>query len=219
MKLAIYDFDGTYIDVQTLPYLFKLWKESGLNLRQHRKIWRKIMRRYLWHKFNLFGWNKQTFRANAMQLTIDMFHSVSSEELTTFLKLFHDRLQEHIPAKIKDQLKQDKDDGYLTVLLSGNYDIILEQFLIDGFDRVIGTDSKNGDGLKRSEEVEIIINQKKAEAIRTHFPEADYQASKAYADSYYDLPILDLVGHPVAVGPDEELRALALEKAFEIIEL
>ena len=38
----------------------------------------------------------------------------------------------------------------------------------------------------------------------------DLSASYAYSDSITDLPMLEAVGHPVAVNPDRELRAHAL---------
>lgn len=42
--------------------------------------------------------------------------------------------------------------------------------------------------------------------------------SWAYADSYTDLPLLQRVGHPVAVHPDPQLLMIAREKGWEIIE-
>lgn len=44
----------------------------------------------------------------------------------------------------------------------------------------------------------------------------DLEASYAYSDSVTDVPMLETVGHPVAVNPDRELRALALERGWEI---
>jgi len=40
-----------------------------------------------------------------------------------------------------------------------------------------------------------------------------------YSDSHNDLPLLELVERPVAVDPDDELRAHATEKDWEIISL
>jgi phosphoserine phosphatase len=42
-------------------------------------------------------------------------------------------------------------------------------------------------------------------------------ASYAYADSLTDVPVLELVGHPVAVYPDEGLAALAWQKGWPIL--
>src|SRR5436190_1593617 len=40
--------------------------------------------------------------------------------------------------------------------------------------------------------------------------------SYAYSDSITDLPMLELVGHPVAVNPDRELARVAREREWEI---
>ena len=43
----------------------------------------------------------------------------------------------------------------------------------------------------------------------------DLESSYAYSDSITDLPMLDAVGHPMAVNPDRELRAVAIERGWE----
>ena len=45
----------------------------------------------------------------------------------------------------------------------------------------------------------------------------DLAASYAYSDSESDLPMLRLVGHPVAVNPDKELSRVAREEGWEIM--
>ena len=40
-----------------------------------------------------------------------------------------------------------------------------------------------------------------------------------YSDSHNDLPLLELVEHPVAVDPDERLRARAEQEGWPIISL
>jgi HAD superfamily hydrolase (TIGR01490 family) len=45
----------------------------------------------------------------------------------------------------------------------------------------------------------------------------DLAASYAYSDSESDLPMLRLVGHPVAVNPDKELARVAREEGWEIM--
>jgi HAD superfamily hydrolase (TIGR01490 family) len=44
----------------------------------------------------------------------------------------------------------------------------------------------------------------------------DLERSTAYADSFSDAPMLGAVGHPVAVNPDKELRALAARRGWEV---
>ena len=43
------------------------------------------------------------------------------------------------------------------------------------------------------------------------------EGSWGYSDSHNDLPLLKRVANPVAVSPDDKLRAYALEHAWEII--
>jgi HAD superfamily hydrolase (TIGR01490 family) len=45
----------------------------------------------------------------------------------------------------------------------------------------------------------------------------DLAASYAYSDSESDLPMLRLVGHPVAVNPDRELHSIARAEGWEIL--
>lgn len=58
----------------------------------------------------------------------------------------------------------------------------------------------------------------KAEAIRNLalFEGLDLAGSFAYSDSYTDVPMLEVVGHPVAVNPDRVLGRLARERDWEI---
>ena len=43
-------------------------------------------------------------------------------------------------------------------------------------------------------------------------------ASTAYSDSHTDLPFLEAVGNPVAVNPDRELRRIAEERGWPVLE-
>jgi HAD superfamily hydrolase (TIGR01490 family) len=59
----------------------------------------------------------------------------------------------------------------------------------------------------------------KAQAIRelAEREEIDLAASWAYSDSESDLPMLRLVGHPVAVNPDATLARVARDEGWEIL--
>jgi HAD superfamily hydrolase (TIGR01490 family) len=45
----------------------------------------------------------------------------------------------------------------------------------------------------------------------------DLALSTAYSDSHTDLPFLEVVGRPVAVNPDRELRRVARERGWPVI--
>jgi HAD superfamily hydrolase (TIGR01490 family) len=58
----------------------------------------------------------------------------------------------------------------------------------------------------------------KADAVRSIADRdgIDLERSFAYSDSATDVPMLEAVGHPVAVNPDHALRGVAEERGWEI---
>ena len=65
----------------------------------------------------------------------------------------------------------------------------------------------------------IFEGEEKAGAARRLAAEhgVDLDDCWAYSDSIADLPLLALVGHPVAVQPDRELRAVAEARGWEVL--
>jgi len=65
-----------------------------------------------------------------------------------------------------------------------------------------------------------VIDTYKASAtqdyIRSSGLSVDLPASFAYADAISDLSLLEMVGHPVAVYPDQALRAIDVQRAWKI---
>ncbi len=53
--------------------------------------------------------------------------------------------------------------------------------------------------------------------IEAKSSDLDLSASWAYSDSMSDCPMLEAVGHAVAVNPDRALRAVATEREWEIL--
>jgi len=43
--------------------------------------------------------------------------------------------------------------------------------------------------------------------------------SKAYSDSFSDVPMLEAVGQPAAVNPDRRLRRVARERGWPVLDL
>jgi|WetSurMetagenome_2_1015567.scaffolds.fasta_scaffold272450_1 HAD superfamily hydrolase (TIGR01490 family) len=68
----------------------------------------------------------------------------------------------------------------------------------------------------------VVIGREKADRTRALVSElgveVDWRESFAYADSYHDLPFMELTGHPVAVHPDAELKRVALERGWMILD-
>jgi len=88
------------------------------------------------------------------------------------------------------------------------------------FDGAVGSVSEVVDGVYTGRPGgPFTYREGKAEAIRelAAREHIDLAASWAYSDSESDLPMLRLVGHPVAVNPDATLARVAREEGWEIL--
>ena len=94
--------------------------------------------------------------------------------------------------------------------------------LVLTFDGAVGSVSEVVDGHYTGREGGLFTYREgKAQAIRqlAEREGIDLAESFAYTDSESDLPMLRLVGHPVAVNPDADLGRIAAEEGWEIMRL
>jgi HAD superfamily hydrolase (TIGR01490 family) len=87
-----------------------------------------------------------------------------------------------------------------------------------GVSGVIATRARVVDGRYVGELEFYSYGQAKADEIRSLAERIglDLEGSYAYSDSITDLPMLEAVGHPVAVNPDRELRKEAETRGWDI---
>jgi HAD superfamily hydrolase (TIGR01490 family) len=92
-------------------------------------------------------------------------------------------------------------------------------YILD-FDGAIGSRSEVVDGVYTGREGGLFAYREgKAQAIRelATAEGIDLAASYAYSDSESDLPMLEAVGHPVAVNPDTALTRVARDAGWEVL--
>jgi HAD superfamily hydrolase (TIGR01490 family) len=88
------------------------------------------------------------------------------------------------------------------------------------FDGAIGSVSEVREGKYTGREGgPFMYREGKATALRelAAREQIDLAESYAYTDSESDLPMLRVVGHPVAVNPDAELRRIAVQEGWEVL--
>ncbi|WP_406184864.1 HAD family hydrolase [Streptomyces sp. NBC_01006] len=100
--------------------------------------------------------------------------------------------------------------GAPLVLVSGSFPPLLEPLARElGAETVLCTRPLIEDGIYTGEVGTPVIGEGKRAAVLAHLaarPAVDPRDCFAYGDHVSDLPMLELVGHPVAVGEDAELR-------------
>ncbi|MCP4437229.1 MAG: HAD-IB family hydrolase [Actinomycetia bacterium] len=91
-----------------------------------------------------------------------------------------------------------------------------------GFDDVIATRYGQQEGrYDGTIDGMFIWGRDKAKAV-AEYAEAngiDLDASYAYSDSFYDVPLLSVVGHPTAVNPDPRMLAMATLRRWPVMHL
>lgn len=90
-----------------------------------------------------------------------------------------------------------------------------------GMTGAIATVAETIDGIYTGELSEpFCYGSAKADAVRRVAERQDYDLDLcyAYSDSASDLPMLEIVGHPVAVNPDNGLEAVARARGWPIVE-
>ncbi len=119
-------------------------------------------------------------------------------------------------------LNRHKETGDLVVLVSsGPLPMVQKTAERLGADHAIGTafEVVNGRNTGRSLKP-TCIDSYKASMTKEFLSNAgytiDYTNSFSYADSIADLHMLDMVGNPTAVYPDENLKTLAKERGWQI---
>lgn len=85
----------------------------------------------------------------------------------------------------------------------------------------IGTESEVVDGVYTGRlAAPFCYGEGKAEVIRKLIAERGYDTAQcyAYSDSASDLPMMQLVGNPVAVNPDRTMMAVAHRRGWPVVE-
>ncbi len=116
--------------------------------------------------------------------------------------------------------QEHRDAGRLLVLATTSPEPFVRPIMEAlGFDDVVCTKWKSDGGVfTGSLDGEFLWGASKARAVGVWAEEngVDLSRSYAYSDSYFDAPLLDAVGHPVAVNPDPQLTATAIVKSWPI---
>ena len=123
-------------------------------------------------------------------------------------------------AEPLDLVARHRRDGQRVYIVSAALQEIVEALAHDlGFDGALGTVAEIDDGIYTGHSARALHGEAKADAVRelAGRERIDLAASFAYSDSHSDLPFLEVVGHPVAVNPDRELRRVACERGWPVL--
>jgi HAD superfamily hydrolase (TIGR01490 family) len=138
-------------------------------------------------------------------------------------ELFSGKIREGLNARIVELAASLKRSGESVILATSSFSVLVEplaEYL--SADRLIATELEfDGDIATGRLSGVPAFGSGKLERIAAFFAgvpsgEAELKTASFYTDSHRDLPLLNAVGRPVAVNPDQRLERIALERNWEI---
>lgn len=219
MRVAIFDFDGTLYMEETFKLLMNHLKEHPIYKSKYNRFYRAILPPYIANKLKLYPSTKM--KARSMQLYLEAFEGLTTSEMNMYFDELKEKMQESFNPEIIARLKKHQAENIYTLLVSGAYTPFLHR-VTEGitFHTIIGTDIfYKEDKVNTSAQIKHMNGIQKTTSILQALEgkQIDWENSYAYGDSYSDLPVLELVGNPVAVKPEEKLRSIAKEHGWEIL--
>lgn len=218
---AIFDLDGTL-------FTGHVWRGFSRYMR-----WRRRNRRWLYAFMAthmplgfLYQWHLMDGGEMRLIWSRHMAWMLRGMSVTEGARVFTWVAEEYVMPLLRPDvvalLREHQAQGERAILLSGAPQPLLE--IIGerlGIEVAIGTQPEQRDGRYTGRMLEPICQgEGKAARLRAYLAgdgsDVDAGACSAYADSIFDLPVLEMVGHPVAVYPDEELAAAAVQQGWPI---
>ncbi|MEN9923546.1 MAG: hypothetical protein RIS09_1060 [Actinomycetota bacterium] len=125
-----------------------------------------------------------------------------------------------VHAEVVDLIKQHKANGDKVVIVSASGNEIVKPVsaMIEA-DDFIATELEIFHGKYTGAITFYAYGENKAIAIQKYAKEHNIDLAKsfAYSDSITDLPMLEVVGHPIVVNPDAALNEVAAERSWPVI--
>ncbi|MDH4116537.1 MAG: HAD-IB family hydrolase [Acidimicrobiia bacterium] len=212
---AFFDLDRTLISgVSVFPFAAEAWRQ-GLATNKQIAAWALDAA-----VFALLGETPER-KEEARNAVLGGIAGVAVEMLEGVADAVVPKLAQAVRPESLRLLDVHREAGRDTWIASASPHRIVERLALElGMTGGIGTRAKIVEG-HFTDEIDgpFVHGPGKAEAVRSVIIEQGYDPllCYAYSDSISDLPLLDAVGHPVAVNPDSALEAIARDRGWPIV--
>ena len=172
-------------------------------------------------KFRVRGFEHPQDVRTARENALSFAKGIAVEEIVVLSEdIYDDLMAERIWAGTRALAQQHLDAGQRVWLVTAT-PVELAQIIAHrlGLTGALGTVSEVRDGRYTGRLVgEMMHGEAKAEAIKALAEREGLSLPHcaAYSDSINDLPMLSLVGTPVAINPDADLKAVAREQGWAV---
>jgi HAD superfamily hydrolase (TIGR01490 family) len=215
---AYFDVDGTLLSTNLLQPTFFYLANQATPARSLSSLARAA-----WKAPAMIA-AELTDRRTFNELLYSTFEGITQDRLFGLAdEAFDAVMRSAVLPHARGLIDRHKSQGHEVVLVSGALDFLMSRLATHfGADTVIANkldmrDGRATGGLLRP----IVAGPEKSRLIREHAKSKGHDLGDCfgYSDSYSDVPMLSVVGHPAAVNPDLRLRQLARAYHWPILDL
>jgi HAD superfamily hydrolase (TIGR01490 family) len=213
---AFFDLDRTLLRRSSALALAGSFRERGLISRRqllHAAAWQLL--------FVARGASHEAVRRGAVD-GLRVLAGYRPEELRELVaEAMEPVLRPLVYAEPLRLVERHRERGERVYVVSATLQEIVEAIAVDlGFDGALGTICEVRGGRYTGRALRALHADAKAACLQelAESEGFDLSACTAYSDSHTDLPFLEAVGHPVAVNPDRELRRIARDRGWPVLE-
>lgn len=216
---AFYDLDGTLLHGSVVDHYLYFARTDPRLVERIRRLGETVLLApyYKWvDRLDRRAFNEAFYRS---------YKGLSEDRLAILgEELFRKVLRKKLYQGIRELLERDRAAGHKQVLLTGALDFVAKpvaRYL--GIEKVVASVLEYGpNGLATGVlRPPVMAGPEKAAWIREFARENDIDLrwSIAYSDDAADLPMLSMVGRPVAVNPDARLLATARSHGWPVLRI
>jgi len=189
------------------------WVRHNQSKMQARLYMASIMPSYFIAKRGWIDWQK--WGQELMVNSLKMIKEATPEKMKVVGEwaVEHDlwkKRREHVIARLLDH----KSKGAEVYIASSVVEPLIEPFANRIGAQTIGTPVEYKNGHVRVAG-DLVAQERKIEQVLSRL--GIHRVDFAYGDTWMDVPLLEHAVHPVAVYPDEKLKAVAIERGWEIL--
>jgi HAD superfamily hydrolase (TIGR01490 family) len=212
---AFFDLDRTLIaGASIFPFALEAWRTGLVSGGEVRRYAARTL------SFLLFG-DKGERAEVARADVLGRVEGVSVEVLEELAARVLPRLEARVRPESKRLVRMHHEAGRDTWIVSASpYGIVAPLADRMAMTGAVATRGTVVEGYYTAEiDGPFVYGEGKVEAIRILAEDRGYDltSSYAYSDSISDLPMLEAVGHPVAVNPDRHLEAIAHDRGWPVV--
>ncbi len=218
MAACYFDVDGTLVRTNLIQPTVYYLLNQGTPVQTALRVGKALFRAPRMAYAELL--DRRTFN----ELLYSAYAGMSEDRLAVLAdEVFDSVLKPSLFPAARDLVDKSKAAGHEVVFVSGALDWIVRRLAEHfGGGGVIANRLEMKAGIATGKLLKpVVAGPEKARIVRDHARERGYDLDDcfAFSDSYSDVPMLSVVGHPAAVNPDKRLALLAKAYSWPLFDL